>query len=216
VADERYVPAAGRPIFTRLYDPVVRITMREGAWRPGLVDAVMDGHPRSVLEVGCGTGTLTVALEQAAPDTRLVGVDGDPEALGIARGKAAPGSSIEWVEGLAQELPFADGEFERVVTSLVIHHLVPESKRRALIEMRRVLTPGGRLHVADFGKPHDLLMRAIFRANVQTFDGMENTRDHAAGRLPAYIEEAGFTDVRVQKRLRTAAGSLELITANTP
>jgi ubiquinone/menaquinone biosynthesis C-methylase UbiE len=214
VPDERYVPAAGRSAFTRLYDPVLRITMREGAWRPDLVDAVTTGHPRSVLEVGCGTGTLTLAMEQAAPETRLVGVDGDPEALDIARSKAAPGSGIEWVEGMAQELPFADGEFDRVVTSLVIHHLVPESKRSALAEMRRVLKPGGRLHVADFGKPHDPFMRAVFRANVQTFDGIENTRDHAEGRLPAYIEEAGFTDVRVGKRLRTAAGSLELITAN--
>src|SRR4051794_8940262 len=99
--EARYVPAAGRSSLTRLYDPLLRLTMRESAWRPDLVARVTAGGPESVLEVGCGTGTLTVALERAAPRARLVGVDGDPEALDIARGKASPGSSIEWVEAMA-------------------------------------------------------------------------------------------------------------------
>ncbi len=212
--EPRYVPAAGRRIFTGLYDPLLRLTMRESAWRPVLIDSVLAGDPGSVLEVGSGTGTLTVAIEAATdPETRIAGVDGDPEVLALARRKAGAESRIEWVEGMAQELPFADGEFDRVVTSLVIHHLVPDLKDQALAEMRRVLVPGGRLHVADFGAPHDLLMRAVFRVNVQSFDGLENTRDHAAGRLPGLIERTGFADVRVGRRLRTAGGSLELISA---
>lgn len=212
---QRYVPAAGREAFTRLYDPALRLTMREGAWRPELVAEVLEGEPGSVLDLGCGTGTLTVALERAAPGMRLAGVDGDPEVLALARSKAREGSDIEWVQSLAQSLPFADGSFDRVVSSLVMHHLVPDLKHAALAEARRVLTPGGRLHIADFGRPHGPFMRAIFRVNVQTFDGLENTRDHAAGRLPEFIAGAGFRDVRVGRRLRTAAGSLELISAKT-
>lgn len=210
---QRYVPAAGRGVFTRLYDPALRVTMREGAWRPHLVSEVLADDPASVLDLGCGTGTLTVAIERAAPGMRLAGVDGDPEVLALARSKAGEGSEIEWVQSLAQSLPFADGSFDRVVSSLVMHHLVPDLKRAALAEARRLLAPGGRLHIADFGRPHGPFMRAIFRANVQTFDGLENTRDHAAGRLPEFIEEAGFHGVRVGRRLRTAAGSLELISA---
>ncbi len=213
VAEPRYVPAAGRAALTRFYDPALRVTMREGAWRPHLVAEVLAGGPSSVLDLGCGTGTLTLALERAAAGVRLTGVDGDPEMLARARAKAGHASSTEWIESFAQSLPFEDGSFDRVVSSLVFHHLVPDLKRKALAEARRVLAPGGRLHVADLGRPHDPLMRLIFRLNVQALDGMENTRDHAAGRLPGFIEDAGFRDVRVGRRLRTAAGSLELISA---
>ena len=210
------MPAAGRAVFSRFYDPALRITLREAAWRPHLIEEVLAGGPRSVLDLGCGTGTLTVAMERAAPEVRLTGADGDPEILARARAKAGPASSIEWVESYAQSLPFEDGSFDRVVSTLVFHHLVPDAKREALAEARRVLAPGGRLHIADMGRPHDPLMRLIFRVNVQTLDGMENTRDHAAGRLPRFVEEAGFQNVRIGRRLRTGAGSLELVHAERP
>ncbi len=187
--------------------------MREAAWRPQLVEEVLAGAPESVLDVGCGTGTLTAAIERAAPTVRLAGVDGDPQILARARAKAGSRSAIEWVKGHAQALPFEDGSFQRVVSSLVFHHLVPDLKRQALAEARRVLAPRGRLHIADLGRPHDPFMRLIFAANVQLLDGRENTRDHAAGRLPRFVEEAGFRDVRVWRRLRTGAGSLELLSA---
>jgi SAM-dependent methyltransferase len=66
------------------------------------------------------------------------------------------------VEGLATALPFADASFDRVTTSLVLHHLTSDDKARALREMHRVLRPGGELHVADWGTPHGPVMRAAF------------------------------------------------------
>ncbi len=212
MADERYVPAAGRAAFTRLYDPVMALTMREGVWRGRLVSDVLAGRPESVLDVGCGTGTLAVALAAAAPDIRVVGIDGDPDVLARARAKAGPGASIEWVEGLGDALPFPDAAFDRVVSSLVFHHLVPAVKRAVLAEALRVLRPGGRLHIADWGRPQDPLMRVMF-AGLQLLDGIENTRDHAAGRLPDFIAGAGFGSVASGGRLRTTWGSLELLTA---
>jgi ubiquinone/menaquinone biosynthesis C-methylase UbiE len=208
----RYVPAAGHPALTRLYDPLLAITMREGAWRPRLVEQVAQGGPATVLEVGCGTGTLTLALADALPAAEVTGLDGDPEALGIARAKAGAQTRVRWLEGMAQGLPFADAAFDRVVVSLVLHHLVPAVKRQALGEIRRVLRPGGRLHVADFGAPGDPLMAVAFRA-LQLFDGREPTRDHAAGRLPSFLQEAGLGPVSVTGRLRTASGRLELLVA---
>ena len=210
--DQRYVTANGRFLPTSLYDRSIAITMREGAWRPRLVREVLEGGPGEVLDLGCGSGTLAIAIAAAPGLHRVTGIDGDPEILDMARAK--PGSNaIEWVEGLADELPFDDGSFDRVVTSLLLHHLEPPVKRAALAEARRVLRPGGRLHVADFGRSQDPAMRLLF-AVLQVLDGFSNTADHPAGRLPGMVEAAGFRNVERRDRLRTTWGSFELLTAS--
>jgi ubiquinone/menaquinone biosynthesis C-methylase UbiE len=215
-ATERYVPAAGRAAFTGAYDAVLALTMRERSWRPVLVDAVLAGVASggTVVDVGAGTGTLAIALAEARPDVAVVAVDGDPRVQELARRKAGA-ERVRWRRGLAQELPLPDGSADRVVTSLLLHHLGPDGKRAALAEARRVLRPGGRLHVADWGRPADPLMRAAFLA-LQLIDGFAGTRDHAAGRLPRLIADAGFADVRARLRLRTTWGSLELLDAARP
>jgi ubiquinone/menaquinone biosynthesis C-methylase UbiE len=210
-AQARFVPAAGRRALTGLYDPVSRLTMREGAWRPALVARAATGRPDGVLDLGCGTGALSVPLAEAG--LRVIGVDGDPDVLARARARAqAAGVELELREGLADALPLPDGHVDRVVCSLVLHHLDPPAKARALAEARRVLRPRGRLLVADWGRPADPLMRLAFLA-LQTLDGFANTRDHVAGRLPGAIAAAGFSSVRTVDRLRTAWGSLELLEA---
>lgn len=212
MAEGRYVPANGRFLPTALYDRSIAITMREGAWRPRLVRDVLNGDPREVLDLGCGTGTLAIAMARAAGRARITGIDGDAEILDIARAKEGS-EGIDFVGGLADALPFDDGSFDRVVCSLLLHHLDPAVKRAALAEARRVLRRGGRLHVADFGRSHDPLMRILF-AGLQVLDGFANTADHPAGRLPAMIETAGFHSVERTLALRTAWGSFEVLSAD--
>jgi hypothetical protein len=77
-----------------------------------------------------------------------------------------------------------------------------------------VLQPDGRIVVADWGRPHGPLMRAAF-LGVQLLDGFATTRDHAAGRLPSLLAQAGFGSVEVGRRWRTLWGSLEITTAET-
>jgi ubiquinone/menaquinone biosynthesis C-methylase UbiE len=213
-ASQRYVPAAGRPAFTRLYDPVVALTMREQTFRERLLAQVIDGlEPGApVVDVGCGTGTLAIAL--AAAGAAVTGVDGDPEVLALAHAKSGA-AAVQWRKGVATALPLAGASADRVVMSLVLHHLVGDAKPAALAETRRVLRPGGRLHVADWGRPHGALPRAGAWA-LQRIDEREGLREHLEGRLPAVVAEAGLADVILHARLRTAWGTLELLSARRP
>jgi ubiquinone/menaquinone biosynthesis C-methylase UbiE len=198
---------------TRRYDRSIAVTMREERWRPVLRDRVLAGVPPGghVVDVGAGTGTLAMAIALARPDVTVTAVDGDPEILALAQAKAGA-ERVRWRGGLADDLPLDAATADAVVSSLVLHHLDLVTKQRALGEMRRVLRPGARLHVADWGRPATALLRAPFFV-LQVLDGFAGTRDHAAGRIPALVRAAGFDDVHVHRRLRTAWGTLELLEA---
>ncbi len=212
-SEARYVPAAGLRGMTRFYDSIIALTTREQLFRDRLARQVLDGLPGGarIADVGAGTGTLAIAIAAAVPSATVVGVDGDPQVLALARAKQGA-AAVEWKPGLAAELPLADSSCDRVVMSLVLHHLDAGGKRAALAEAHRVLREGGRLHIADWGKPQDPLMRAALFA-LALFDGFDGIRDHAAGRLPLFVEDAGFCAVERHDRLRTAWGSLELLSA---
>ncbi len=209
-----FVPAAGRHGLTALYDPVVALTMRERTFRSRLVAQIVADGPTAVLEIGCGTGRLTARLADALPAASVTGLDPDADVLSRALAKGTS-PRIRWQEGSATELPMADDTFDRVVASLVLHHLTTNDKLAALTEAWRVLRPGGRLHVADWGAPQDPLMKTAFLA-LRTLDGFERTRAHARGELPDLIAQAGFSEVLLRDRLRTGWGTLELLSAERP
>jgi ubiquinone/menaquinone biosynthesis C-methylase UbiE len=110
-----------------------------------------------VLDVGCGTGRLTLQAGQDHPQATIVGLDPDPAALERARRKArARGVAVRFDLGYAGSLAYADESIDRVLSAFVIHHLIGEERSRALTEMRRVLAPNGSVHLIDFGSGDDL------------------------------------------------------------
>jgi len=212
-AEPRYIPAARWRVFSRVYDPVLAMTMREGRFRGAMQERAEASLPRggSVLDVGCGTGTFAISLAASRPDAEVVGIDGDAEILAIAKAKDGA-TAVDWRQGLAGTLPFGAGSIDVVTTSLVLHHLLPEQKREAMAEAKRVLKPGGRFLIADWGPPHDPLTSGAFWVS-QAIDGFDRTADHRAGRLPDFLHQAGFAEVERFDRLRTVAGSLDLLAA---
>jgi SAM-dependent methyltransferase len=208
-----YLPALRFSALTRIYDPVVALTSRERRFKELLVEQAAPAPGQRILDLGCGTGTLAIQVKQREPGAEVVGLDADPAMLSQAREKAErAGVELTLTEGFSNELPFEDGSFDRVLSTLFFHHLDPEPKRQTAREIVRVLRKDGELHVADWGKPSDPVM-AVAILGIRLLDGFENTADNVNGNLPRIFEEAGLADAEQTDRLRTPLGTLALYRA---
>jgi ubiquinone/menaquinone biosynthesis C-methylase UbiE len=212
-ASNRYVSALRFRALNALYDPIVRITTREATVKDRLLEQADLQPGQRVLDVGCGTGTLAIKAKASQPAAEVVGLDGDPEILRRAEAKARGAyADVRFEHGFSTDLPFEDDSFDCILSTLFFHHLTTADKRRTIGEVARVLRAGGALHVADFTRPHDPLMWTVF-TTVRLFDGLEQTRANAEGKLPVLFEEAGFKPVTERDRFRTAVGTLALYEA---
>jgi ubiquinone/menaquinone biosynthesis C-methylase UbiE len=207
---EGYVPAAGHDLLLPLYDPMLRLLLRERALRDRFLDLAAIEPGQRVLDIGCGTGTLLLLLKQRDASVETVGIDGDPKALAIATAKAAKQrAAIRFEEALAMQLPFAEARFDRVLSSLMLHHLSHDEKLAALREARRVLAPGGSFHLVDFGAPRTLLARVA--THLFHHDGrMEDNLDE---RIPALLREAGFARVEQRGYHNSLLGTFVFVSA---
>ncbi|MEV6603025.1 class I SAM-dependent methyltransferase [Kutzneria sp. NPDC051319] len=151
-----YLPAAGRDAFLPFYDAFTAL-LGAAKVHGALIDQAELAAGHRVLEIGCGTGNVTVRTKRIHPDVELVGSDPDPLALARARRKARNLNGIRFEQGYGQQLPYADGSFDRVLSALMFHHLDHDTKVATAAEVARVLRPGGRLHLVDFvGHAHGI------------------------------------------------------------
>jgi ubiquinone/menaquinone biosynthesis C-methylase UbiE len=202
---EKYIPALNKNWLTPLYDPLLKWGMREETFKRHLVETSNFAAGQRVLDLGCGTGTLTMQIKQFSPHIDLIGLDGDPAILQIARNKAeAAGLDIQWKEGFAYELPYPEGSFDRVISSLMIHHLTTPNKLKTFKEVFRILKPGGEFHLLDFGKPTSAVMRLI--STLMT--PLEEVADNFRGLIPTLLIQAGFCEIIESMHFKTIFGEL--------
>jgi ubiquinone/menaquinone biosynthesis C-methylase UbiE len=188
---------------TPLYDPLLKWGMREEAFKRYLVEHAHLEPGQKVLDLGCGTGTLTIQIKQFLPQIELSGLDGDPAVLHIARGKAeAAGVDIRWEEGLAYDLPYPATSFDRVISCLMIHHLTTPNKLKTFQEVFRILKPGGEFHLLDFGRPTNLGMHLVSIPIAR----MEEAGDNIRGLIPAMLKKAGFQEITEIRHFKTVFG----------
>ena len=208
-----FTPALGFHALTPLYDRVVAMTTRERIFKRALLDQSAIGAGDEVLDVGCGTGTLAIEARRRQPGARVSALDADPAVLAIATSKARrAGAGMAFDLGRSSQLPYADHRFDRVLSSLFLHHLSWGDKLLTAREMHRVLRPGGELHVADWGRAGGLASRTAFLL-VQLLDGFDTTSDNVAGMLPVLFGAAGFRHVEEPRRIPTALGIVSLYRA---
>src|SRR5216683_1424151 len=146
-----------------IYDLIARFGMRfilggsEQALRQTTADLAQLQPGETVLDVGCGTGTLALVAKERVGATGLVsGIDPSAQLLTRARRKAARrGLEINFQLGVIEQLPFPDQSFDVVLSTLMMHHLPDDLKRQGLAEIARVLKPGGRLLVVDARRPEE-------------------------------------------------------------
>ncbi|MDX8494067.1 class I SAM-dependent methyltransferase [Mesorhizobium sp. VK22B] len=139
------------------YDLLARVLTfgREGSFRDRMLRLACLQSGEAVLDVACGTGTLAIAARRlVGPAGSVAGVDASAEMIDQARSKAIrAGLEIDFVNATAQEIPFPDGHFDVVIGTLMLHHLSKPVRSAFFREARRVLKPGGRLLLIDFGRP---------------------------------------------------------------
>jgi demethylmenaquinone methyltransferase/2-methoxy-6-polyprenyl-1,4-benzoquinol methylase len=186
-------------------------------WKHQMVAAATLQPGDHALDVCCGTGDVTFKLAQTGADT--VGFDFSQPMLDVAKGRAAqvplPAGSgtVEFQQGDALNLPFADRSFDVVTISYGLRNLA--DFQRGLRELNRVLKPGGRLLVLDFGKPDFLPWRWVYYQYLERicplfgkiFCGDGDTHGYILDSLKAYpaqhgvdsgLRELGFTETRIQ------------------
>jgi ubiquinone/menaquinone biosynthesis C-methylase UbiE len=126
---------------------------KERAFRERLVRLARLEPGQSVLDIGCGTGSLAIAAKRRlGPSGKMQGIDASVEMIGRARKKAGKaGVDVTFTKGVVEALPFPDADFDTVLSTLMLHHLPHAARQQCAREMRRVLKPGGRVLAVDFG-----------------------------------------------------------------
>jgi len=155
------------------------------------VDQALIKPGDSVLDVGCGTGEVTLLAKTRAKQGTVYGIDPAPEMIAVARKKAAhKGLEIDFRVGVIEALPFSDSSLDVVTSSLMMHHLPEDLKAGGLAEIYRVLKPGGRLLIADLMRPTGSFLNHLFIAFTRHQGLRKGIED-----MQGLLKNAGFSQI---------------------
>lgn len=177
------------------YDPVTQYVLPPNeTWvRQGLIEMIQ-GTPRRILDLGCGTGSTTLMLKQAFPQARVIGLDLSPYMLVMADHKAKTAElDIHWRHGNAEQTGFPDTSFDLVTASLLFHETPQTVTKSILRECFRLLVPGGEVVILDGNQTALRQMEWLTEVFEEPY-----IKEYAAGSVDAWMGTAGFEAVKTK------------------
>ncbi len=172
---------------------------RERAFRQKQLDLASIVPGQSILDVGCGTGTLAIeAKRRVGLSGKVYGIDASPEMIARAKRKAkTAGLDLMFDTAAVEAIPFPDASFDVVLSTVMLHHLPDEARHRGILEIRRVLKPGGRLLAVDFGgvksEKHSRIARHSNHAHFDIHQVIPELTEAGLGAIAS--GEVGFRDL---------------------
>ncbi|NJR66689.1 MAG: class I SAM-dependent methyltransferase, partial [Leptolyngbyaceae cyanobacterium CRU_2_3] len=151
--------------------------------------------PGRILDLGCGTGSMTLLLKQKFPQAEVIGIDFSPYMLAVAHDKAQRAQlQLQFLHGNAEETSFAANSFDLVTAGLLFHETPPEVSRQILRECFRLLKPGGEVLILDGNqttlRQTDWLTQIFEEPYIKAY---------ANGSLDAWMGSAGFDNIRTDE-----------------
>ncbi len=209
---KNYIPAFVFHSLTPFYDMGMRLIFPVRKYRERIISLTQISEAERVLDFGTGTGQVASTGLKMNPNTSFTGLDIDPKILRLA---IAQHPKILFHEYDGDRFPYEDESFHHVVSGLTFHHLHPDDKRNAMKEFYRILKPGGKVVIGDFGNPKNFFFRILFLW-VQFFDGFINTKFHANGSIPFLFGESGFVENESCGDIPSAFGTLQFWRSQKP
>lgn len=187
-----YIPPMHLNFLTPIYDIGCTLMGLGGRFRNAIINRLGIAGTEKVLDAGCGTGALLMALKGRYPSVSAEGLDPDETALEIAKRKSGrKGLGIKWHLGFMEKMPFEDGSFDIVVSTLALHYVNPEKKLPALMECRRVLRPSGRMVLVDVAPDETGFFGRLVYRILSMFEHLMKV-----DQVVAMMKEAGFSEVK--------------------
>lgn len=203
---EKFIPALDFHFLTKLFDSFIALTTPEKRIKEDLIDFMNIKEEDKIIDFGCGTGTLLIMGKRKYPKAHFEGIDIDPKILAIAKSKIEKQKiDISLVEYDGGKLPQDNNSINKAMTSLMMHHLSTDKKMKAMQEIFRILTIGGTLHIADFGKQKNPVFILIGNIAAKFEPEVES---NFKGLLPELMTNAGFKNVQTLKTYNTKLGTI--------
>ena len=190
------------------YDFLLWLAFPEKKIKNAFISSVEFSPSEDVLDFGCGTGTLLLMLKRKHPEIKLTGMDISPQMIHLAASKIKKaGSDIHVHVYDGKRLPFNENSFDKIISSFVFHHLSTSFKSVILKDILRVLQPGSKLYIVDFGKSKTFYNKILFQI-IRHLDGFDNTSVNAKGLMPEFIKAAGFAKLEEGRAYNTIWGTV--------